>query len=460
MRRVVSLFILSFIFSCVGLNGQREINSSAKKYYNIATKILIKPNPSNKEAQKAVTNLNLAFQEDPEYPLLKFYSGLGYLHLENYDEAWKWLGSYKDATREYHKDFDLYYGFAAYKQNENIIAQEHLQVYINSYSGGPYKDSLALRIFQLSRQSQTLMSKVLPSKKEFLTAINTDEGDEFYPVLTPDKKHIFFNRLSWDNEQGKKVNKIYDYNLELPPGENNPSLLPINNLQGKEFIITSVSSNGRKILLISKDKRGKYDVYESEYMVREWRAPHKMYSQINSTEDEKFATYGHNDSLIYIVSNRPGGYGGYDIWKINYNDRYIHESLINLGPQINTEYDENYISCVNNSNIVFFTSEGHLCIGESDIFKTKLEYGQYSRPVNLGYPINTNGNEETFFAYPTANMGLTVINNEIGDLGAKSSDIYITYLPPKAKKPGYIFDQDYINDIKLRNGILIIPQDE
>ena len=297
------------------------------------------------------------------------------------------------------------------------------------------------------------MSKILPSKKETFTAINTEEFDEYYPILTSDRKKIIYNRLERDTITDKFINRIYIYFIEGDTNGPNPRPLPLNNIEHREFIITSINTNGKKILLVSKDNKDLYDVYESEWMIREYTAPRKMYSQINSYADDRYAMYGHNDSLIYIISNRPGGYGGYDFWKINNTTNIIYESMINLGPVINTEYNENYIATVSNTNIIFFASEGHLNIGESDVFKTRLEYGQYTRPINLGYPINTTANENSFYPYPSGNMGLTSVKN-------KTWDIVITYLPPKAKSPAYIMEEKYLDDAGLGKITVITPIDE
>ncbi len=454
MQRIIITFILSFLFT-LSIRSQTTIHREAKKYYQNAVQLIEKKNFENGQLNTAVENLLKAYEIDPTYGNISFYLGMAYYYLTDYYTADKYFLKYRSLVEQMHPDYYLYEGIVKYKLTDNTAAQEHLQYFLNTMAADKdrFKDSMARRGLQLSKQSQTLMSKILPSKKEPYSAINTIEYDEYYPILSSDRKKIIYNRLETDSTTGKPINRIYIYFIEGDTIGPNPRLLPLNNIENREFIITSMHTNGKRILLISKDNKGLYDIYESEWMVREFTAPLKMYSQINSYADEKFATYGHNDSLIYVVSNRPGGYGGYDIWKINYNSRYINESMINLGPTINTEYNENYIATVNNSNLLFFASEGHLNIGESDIFKTRLEYGQYTRPVNLGYPINTTGNENTFFPYPSANMGLSTLKST-------SWDITITYLPPKAKSPAYIMEEQYLEDAKLLKSTVIIPKDE
>jgi hypothetical protein len=437
------------------LSAQATINKAAKKYYQKAVLILDKKDFSNGNLDVSIENLNKASEIDPTYAEINFYFGMAYYYKKEFQKSDSFFLKYRSQSKNVNPDYYLFEGIVKYKLTDNNSAQEHLQGFLNTFASDKdkYKDSLARRHIQLAKQSQTLMSKILPSKKEPIGAINTEMYDEYYPILSSDRKRILFNRIETDTTTGKPINKIYVYYIEGDTNGPNPRLLPLNNIENKEFIVTSMNNTGKKILLVSKDKDGLYDIYESEWMIREWTAPRKMYSQINSYADDKFAIYGHNDSLIYVISNRSGGYGGYDIWKINNTPRIIYESIINLGPVINTEYNENYISTVPNSNLIFFATEGHLNIGESDIFRTRLEYGQYTRPVNLGYPINTTADENTFFPYPTANMGLSSQKNA-------TWDIVITYLPPKAKKPAYILQEQYLEDAHLGKTTIITPKDE
>jgi hypothetical protein len=452
MQRII-IFIWIFLFSSMAWS-QNPIHKDARKFYESAVQTIDNKDFKNNRLNTAIENLLKARTIDSSYYNINYYLGLGFYYQREYASSDFYFTRYRKQNNLPHPDFYLYDGIVKYKLSDNATALEYLQTFLSSLAADKdhYKDSVARRHIQLSKQSQTLMSKILPSKKELIKSINTDEFDEFYPMFTPDRKRILFNRMEKDSA-GKYFNRIYQYFVEGDTNGTNPRLLPINNIDGKEYIITSINNNGKKILLISKDEKGLYDIYESEWMVFEYTAPRKLYSQINSYADDKFATYGHNDSLIYVISNRTGGYGGYDIWKINNTPRIQYESIINIGPVINTEFNENYIATVNNSNIIFFSTEGHLNIGESDVFRTRLELGQYTRPVNLGYPINTTADENTFFPYPTANMGLSTVKNA-------SWDINTTYLPPKVKKPSYILQEQYLEDANLGKLTVIMPKDE
>jgi hypothetical protein len=452
MQRLI--LVILFLTGSSILWGQNPIHKDARKHYENAVHIIDNKDFKNNKLNTAIDHLLKATNIDSSYANINYYLGLGFYYQKEYASSDFYFTRYKRQNKLPHPDFYLYDGIVKYKLSDNSTALEYLQNFLNSMAADKdhFKDSLARRHMQLSKQSQTLMSKTLPSKKELFTNINTTEFDEFYPVYTSDRKKILFNRMERDTA-GKYFNRIYQYFVEGDTNGPNPRPLPLNNIEGKEFILTAINTSGKKILLVSKDDKDQFDVYESEWMVFEYTAPRKLYSQINSYADDKFATYGHNDSLIYVISNRPGGYGGYDIWKINNTPKIQYESVINLGPVINTEFNENYIATVSNSNIIFFSSEGHLNIGESDVFRTRLEFGQYTRPVNLGYPINTTADENTFYPYPTANMGLSSVKNA-------SWDINTTYLPPKAKKPAYLLLERYLEDANLGKTTVIMPKDE
>ncbi|HXB43737.1 MAG TPA: OmpA family protein, partial [Puia sp.] len=93
---------------------------------------------------------------------------------------------------------------------------------------------------------------------------------------------------------------------------------------------------------------------------------------------------------LYFASNRPGGYGGNDIYVSHYlaNGRWSPPE--NLGPEINTIGDEStpFIHADNQS--LYFTSSGHLGYGSNDLFVSRKDAtGKWGKPENLGYPINT-----------------------------------------------------------------------
>ena len=158
-----------------------------------------------------------------------------------------------------------------------------------------------------------------------------------------------------------------------------------------EFRVLSISADGTKMLLYSYSMYSSGDIYESKLTGNKWSRCKKLNKNINSSYSENFASYSPDGNTIYFTSNRPGGQGGYDIYKSVMGSDGDWSEAINLGPVINTEYDEATPMVSPDGNYLFFSSKGHFSMGEFDIFRSKIVRGQFLFPSNLGFPVNTSG---------------------------------------------------------------------
>ena len=104
---------------------------------------------------------------------------------------------------------------------------------------------------------------------------------------------------------------------------------------------------------------------------------------------------------MYFASERPGGYGGRDIWMATLKDDGTWGNVRNMGPKVNTEENEDAPFLHPNGLILMYSSEGHNSMGGYDIFQTELTpkdsmWSEPGEPVNLGYPVNTPGDDKYF----------------------------------------------------------------
>jgi len=136
------------------------------------------------------------------------------------------------------------------------------------------------------------------------------------------------------------------------------------------------------------------DIYYSKLSSSgKWGTPVSMGKPINTTFFEGGACISPDGSSIYFVSERPGGFGHADIYvskRINHSE---WGEPVNLGPDVNTTEDEGGIFLAPDGKTLFLSSNGYNSMGGYDIFKTVNENGKWSKPVNLGYPINTIDND-------------------------------------------------------------------
>ena len=163
-------------------------------------------------------------------------------------------------------------------------------------------------------------------------------------------------------------------------------------------------------------------IYESKLVGNEWSKPTPLGSSINSEYWETHANQSADGRTIAFVSDRPGGFGGRDIWFVRKLPNGNWTKPQNLGEPINTEYDEETPYLHPDGKTLYFSSVGHKSMGGFDIFKSTLNKDlTWSAPVNIGYPINT-VSDDLFFT-PTVS-GNNALFSSYRDEGKGDYDIY------------------------------------
>jgi len=250
--------------------------------------------------------------------------------------------------------------------------------------------------------------------------INGEYAD-FYPFVDERETFLVFNS-----------NRPVSKNAEKSSNGQYPNTILISKVVNGEFMEASVigepickgntgeeivgmSSNGR-ILIIHKN--GKlYFSQMNDLGVFQKLEP--LPSNINNNGDVIAAAINNDGTEIYFASNRNGGYGGTDIYvcrKIN-NQQWAEPE--NLGPSINTEYDEDFPNLSPDEQTLFFSSKGHGSMGGYDIFKAQRnpETNKFENPKNIGYPINTSYDDMNFRISKSKRYGYmaSVRGNGLGD---------------------------------------------
>jgi len=139
---------------------------------------------------------------------------------------------------------------------------------------------------------------------------------------------------------------------------------------------------------------GRYDIYKVQRSPWGWSKPKNLGQKINSDYWDSAPSIAPDGNSIYFASNRTDGYGGIDIYVSYKNEKGYWEEAINLGPSINTKGDDQtpFIHADNQS--LYFSSNGRAGFGGSDIYVSRKKIdGNWTTPINLGYPINTYDNE-------------------------------------------------------------------
>ncbi len=189
----------------------------------------------------------------------------------------------------------------------------------------------------------------------------------------------------------------------------------------------SLSFDGAELYLF-KDDNHDGNIYVSRLKNGKWTPMVKLNKNINSESYETHASISSDGKYLYFTSNRKGGYGDLDI--------YISERTTaddwgvprNLGPSINTSLNENTPFLSTDGTMLYFSSEGHNNIGGYDIFITQLNSkGEWTTPINLGYPINTTDDNLFYFPIGNGSQGLVSIfdNDGFGEQDICQLELFI-----------------------------------
>ena len=159
---------------------------------------------------------------------------------------------------------------------------------------------------------------------------------------------------------------------------------------------TGLSYDGKEMFVYRLDG---FDgnLYVSKREGNDWSKLVKLNDNINTKYWESHASPSKDGKTLYFTSNRKEGYGGLDIYKSERKRGDEWGPAINLGPVINSKYNEETPFISEDGKTMFFSSLGHYNMGDYDVFySSRLENGQWAKPVNLGYPLNTTG-DDLFF---------------------------------------------------------------
>lgn len=149
------------------------------------------------------------------------------------------------------------------------------------------------------------------------------------------------------------------------------------------------------------DGYGSCDLYYSRKMGDDWLEPQNLGPIVNSARWESQPSLSSDGRTLYFASNRPGGFGGSDIWKTVLMDESRWSPPVNLGETINTPGDEMSPYMHADGKTLYFSSKGHSGLGGADLFMSRLQTGNsWSEPLNLGYPINTEADEINLIVDP------------------------------------------------------------
>ncbi|MCA1762519.1 MAG: hypothetical protein ABR574_03065 [Cryomorphaceae bacterium] len=249
---------------------------------------------------------------------------------------------------------------------------------------------------------------------------------DYAPVWDNSGEKLYFtSRRRYDDNSEKDISEQYDENIFfLNLKSEDPSAFPANEpLNSRTNDAAAACSKDGNTIVIFRTRKDGYsgDLYISEKDHYSWGPLEKLGSGVNSKYQEASASFGlDGSSEIFFSSDRPGGFGGKDIYRIAKLPNGEWGEPQNLGEKINTPYDEDAPFIASDGSL-YFASRGHATMGGYDIFCAAADGLDFKKPLNLGFPINTPGDDIFFTLDPTGKMAY-FSSERLGGYGLQ--DIY------------------------------------
>jgi outer membrane protein OmpA-like peptidoglycan-associated protein len=256
--------------------------------------------------------------------------------------------------------------------------------------------------------------------------VNTS-GYEFVNYITPDRRKLYFTRRM---TSGSRRDEQFFYCENINDSAWSPAVdigPPINS-ELDEGAMT-VSPDGQNLFFSgcnNIDGLGSCDLYVSQLEGDNWGIPVNLGPVVNTPGWESQPSFSSDGRTLYFVSNRPGGKGSSDIWITKRDLNGEWSEPYNAGDSINTKEAERGPFIHPDAKTLYFSSKGHIGMGQGDIFYSKLTNGVWSKPVNLGYPINSEEDEVTMIV---DNDGRYAYYSSAKEKGFGLQDIYQFELP-------------------------------
>ena len=413
----------------------------------------------NKSFDKGIELLESAIQKNPELIDASLTLFQAYLTTKQFQKAILVFEKIQIAEPAASIPFIIKYATAYVSMGNYQKAFSILQPFIANNQLPSYLKSKGIDLLKVCQFAISNPTQLEIKVTNVGDSINTDAAEYFPSVTVQDSLFLFMRRSNLIRED-------FYYSTLTKEGFSEAKPL-VDNLNEAEKKGSMSLTQDLNTLFFAADYGaigfGRYDIYKVTKTKKGWSEPKNLGRAINSDYWDSAPSIAPDGQALYFCSNRPGGYGGIDLYVAYRNEKGYWNEAVNMGPTINTTEDEQtpFIHADNRS--LYFSSNGWPGFGGADLFvsRKKLD-GSWSTPMNLGYPINTYENEGSI-AVSSNGIDAYMASDRIDSKGGL--DIYKAILANATRANKTFYLKGYIADAVTKNPIagevvLVNPLDD
>src|SRR5258706_790628 len=380
-----------------------------------------------KKYRDAIVVFKKALDINPDDALINFKLGLAYLYSDTKSKAATFIDKAYRLNPKIDNRIDYHLGTAFQNRNDFKKAIEHFEAFREN---NPNLSTIANERITECLVADSMVQHELNVVIENLGPVVNSTQDEYSPIISSDG-----NMLIFTSNRGELI-KNQPHHEEIYVAHKNgkawgepKKLGPTINTEFNDAA-ASLSPDGKTMFLYYEEKGG--DIFSSTFDGKDWSKPVPLNKNINTSQYwETCASVSPDGKKLYFASNRPGGFGELDIYVSDLDSKGQWGKGVNLGPLVNTPGNDDSPYIHYDGVTLYFSSDGHPKIGNSDIFVTEFKKGKWTKPENIGYPVNS-WEYDGFFSISTDKKTAYYATIKEGDHGG--IDIYsIKSLDPKFK---------------------------
>ena len=369
----------------------------------------------------------------------------------------------QDAIDEYEKAIRINPTF----NMNNFLNKANLEISIGKYEDAKYDFERFLKKPHINPDSQESAERNLDNcnfaieamkhpvpfnPKNMGEAINSPL-DEYFPAITTDDQTFLYTRnnrteqipLQEDFLVSHKVNGAWAPATLIGSGINTSGNegAPAISADGEILFFVACQDGPDGSYAGGRKGYGSCDIFYSQKVGNAWSKPYNLGPNINTKNFESQPSFSADGKTLYFVSNRPGGFGRGDIYYSTLRDDGSWGIPVNIGNKINTVGEEESVFIHPDGKTLYFSSNGHIGMGGLDIYVSrKDDKGEWGTPVNLGYPINTYGDENSLLVNGRGDLAYFA-SNRAGGFGGLDLYQFELYDAVRPGKISYVKGKSY-----------------
>lgn len=461
------LFLIVSVFFIAGCSISQHYSTSNKKAIKLFEEALQAPNQTIDQVRRTpnfragIELAEKALEKDPRFWEAHLLAAEYYENYREFPQAIKHYEAALGINPNHSSSGSTYFylGNSQFQTGDYAAALKNMEIYVKNRSANP----------QMVREANNIMNKAdfalqaiaNPSKFNPVNVgpgINTADP-EYFPTITVDGKTILFTRRIKDANapmgmqedfyvSQSKDGKTWETAVPMPKNINTannegaPTIAP----DGRSLIFVACSDETGRNYGEGREGRGSCDLFYTKKLGTRWTDPVNLPGKVNTFSWESQPSLSADGKTLYFIRrvSKPGEMPNSDIFVSHLQEDGTWGVAKPLPNTINTPYLEESVLIHPDGKTLYFASQGHVGLGGSDLFVSRMDKnGNWGKPVNLGYPINTQYDENSLMVSPTGEIAFFASDREGGYGGL---DIYYFELPESLRPTRTVYFDGIVFD--------------